>query len=92
MEEVDSMEQDSCSVESGESRKTKAGFEFLDEIPEDREDEELEEVRKNDRKRKRASSKDRLVSGMGGTAGWEWREREGREEKRRKREVVTTVV
>ncbi len=92
LEEEVPVEEDSCSMDSGESRKTKAGFGFLDEIPEDREDEELEEVRKGDRKRKRHDSKDRLVGGMCGTAGWDWREREGREEKRWKRETVFVSV
>jgi hypothetical protein len=92
VEEMEESDKETSSVCSGESRKTRAGFEFLDEIPEDREDEELEEVRKPDRKRKRASSKDRMVLGMGGTRGWEWREREGREEKRWKREVMTVFV
>jgi hypothetical protein len=75
VEELDGREHETSSVGSGDSKRTRAGFEFLEEIPEDREDEELEEVRKRDRKRKRASSKDRLVIGMGGIVGWEWRER-----------------
>jgi hypothetical protein len=92
VEELECKEQETGSVGSGESRRTKAGFEFLEEIPDDKEDEELEEVRKTDRKRKRARSKDRVVIGMEGVVGWEWREREGREEKRWKREVVTVCV
>jgi hypothetical protein len=92
VEEMDGKDQETNSVCSGESRRTSAGFEFLDEIPEDGKDEELEEVRKTDRKRKRTSSKDRVVIGMGGTKGWEWREREGREEKRWKREVMMVTV
>ncbi len=52
VEEMEGKDQETNSVCSGESRRTRAGFEFLEEIPEDRED-ELEEVRKTDRKRKR---------------------------------------
>jgi hypothetical protein len=90
VEEVEGKEQETGSIGSGESRRTKAGFEFLGEIPDDKEDAELEEVRKTDRKRKRTTSKDRVVVGMEGVPGWEWREREGREEKRRA--VVTVCV
>jgi hypothetical protein len=51
LEETEEIGQETSSLGSADSRKTKPGFDFLDDIPEDREDDELENVRKRDRKR-----------------------------------------
>ncbi len=51
LEEPEEIGQETGSLGSADSRKTKPGFDFLDDIPEDREDDELENVRKRDRKR-----------------------------------------
>jgi hypothetical protein len=80
------------SVKSNESRQTRMGFDFLDVMTEEGKDEELEKVRKEGRKRKRGEDENRSKEGMLGTLGWEWREKEGREEKRRKREVLGWAV
>jgi hypothetical protein len=76
------------SVKSSESRQTKMGFDFLDAMTEEGKDEELEKVRKEGRKRKRGEEEKGCKDGMLGTPGWEWREKEGRDEKRWKREVL----
>ncbi len=80
------------SVKSNESRQTRMGFDFLDAMTDEGKDEELEKVRREGRKRKRGEDENRSKKGMLGTPGWEWREREGREEKRWKREVLGWTV
>ncbi len=70
---------------SGESRRTKVGLDFLDDMGEEGVDHELEEKIAADRKRKRVAEVKVVRRGLLGTAGWEWREKEGREEKRWKR-------
>jgi hypothetical protein len=80
--------EDSVSRASGESRKTRYGLDFLEDLKVDDVDEELEKTRQIDRKRKRTEEKMEVKIGMDGIQGWEWREREGREEKRWKREVT----
>jgi hypothetical protein len=88
VEEVEGEKEDSVSRTSGESRKTKSGFDFLEKLEEDNVDEELERTRRVDKKRKRTEEMTEVRKGMDGIQGWEWREREGREEKRWKREVT----
>jgi hypothetical protein len=79
----DSGETQSCF--SGESRRTRAGFEFLEEMGDEGVDLELEEKISTDRKRKRVEDVKVVRRGLLGSVGWEWREKEGREEKRWKR-------
>jgi hypothetical protein len=58
---------------SGESRRTRYGFDFLEELKADDVDEELEKTRQVDRKRKRTDEKTEVRIGMDGIQGWEWR-------------------
>ncbi len=88
VEDVEDEKEDSVSRTSGESRKTKSGFDFLEKLKADDVDEELERTRQVDKKRKRTEEMTEVRTGMDGIQGWEWREREGREEKRWKREVT----
>jgi hypothetical protein len=88
VEELDGEKDDAVSRTSGESRKTKAGFDFLEKLEDDSVDDELERSRWVDKKRKRTEEMTEVRTGTDGIQGWEWREREGREEKRWKREVT----
>jgi hypothetical protein len=80
------------SVKSNESRQTRVGFDFLDAMTDEGKDEELERVRQERRKRKRGEDEVKCKEGMMGIPGWEWREKEEREEKRWKREVMGWTV
>ncbi len=62
--------EDTVSRTSGESRRTRCGFEFLDELKSDDVDEELEKNRQVDRKRKRTEEKTEVRIGMDGIQGW----------------------
>jgi hypothetical protein len=79
---------DTWSRTSGESRRMRMGFDFLENMKEDTVDEDLEKTIKSDKKWKRQEDVTEVRTGMDGIIGWEWREREGREEKRWKREIV----
>ncbi len=65
--------EDTVSRTSGESRKTRYGFNFLEELKADDVDEELEKTRQVDRKRKRTDEKTEVRIGMDGIQEWEWR-------------------
>jgi hypothetical protein len=85
-------EADSMSVRSSDSKKIRAGFGFLDKMEDEERDEELDRVRSTGRKRKRGDGETEEKKGLIGTAGWEWREREGTGEKRWKRETTGWTV
>ncbi len=77
IEEEDEDREETLSQMSGESRRTRAGFEFLEEMGEDP---ELEEKISTERKLKRVEDVTVVRKGLTGAVGWEWREKEGREE------------
>jgi hypothetical protein len=87
MEEEEDRMSDTLSRASDETKKVKTGFDFLEDMKDDTVDEDLERTRRSDRKRKRQEDMTEVRIGMDGTAGWEWREKEGREDKRWRREV-----
>ncbi len=66
---VDEREADSLSVKSNESKKTKAGFGFLETMEDEGRDEELERVRNSGRKRKRGEPEMESKKGLIGMAG-----------------------
>jgi hypothetical protein len=53
VEELDGEKEDTVSRTSGESRKTKAGFDFLERLEDDSVDEELERSRRVDKKKEK---------------------------------------
>ncbi len=88
LEEEDDGRSDTMSRTSEETRKTRTGFDFLEDMKEGMVDKDLERTRRSERKRKRQEDMTEVRMGMDRIAGWEWRGREGREEKRWKREVT----
>ncbi len=89
---VEDSEVDTASVKSNDSRRTRTGFGFLEAMEDEEHDEDLEIVRNSRRKRKRGEVERETPKGLLGVTGWEWREREGRGEKRWKREVTGWTV
>jgi hypothetical protein len=69
VEELEGDREDSVSRTSGESRKTKLGFDFVEKLEEDSVDEELERSRRVDKKRKRTEEMSVVRTGMDGIQG-----------------------
>jgi hypothetical protein len=71
-------EQEQDKISERELGRRAYGFEFLEDLPAEEKDEELEVKRKEGRKRKRESEAECQDEGLLGTAGWRRREVESR--------------